>query len=69
METRDLLLECIKIAFRTGYTEHAKEIGTVSTFLKSRIASYNYTEDDARYYRVNEIIKVNYKRHGEKKSA
>ena len=45
MKSRDLILECLKIAIRNGYTESARELGASSSKLATKIATKDYSHE------------------------
>lgn len=57
MEIRDLHLEALMIALRTGYQDFAKFFGEQSQQLKQRIASHDYKQEDQVWYESDKVIK------------
>lgn len=45
-KARLLILECMKIAIRTGNLQDAKELGISSTKIADRMRNKNYTQED-----------------------
>lgn len=63
MRVRAMHLETTQIALRMGMFQEAKEIGGMAADLKKKIENHDYTEDDSRRQRIDNIIYRNYATH------